>query len=565
MAQRYIYDELRELAHQMRFAPATVRLVQLESAERLIDAIEPRRDYPYDFVVFKLTEYRSRQGSDRESLAGRSLIGDLCALVEQVSATLNTPVDALPEAVYSIDDLAERFNVATKTISRWRGRGLSCRRLVFADGKRRVGFLAGVVDRFVARNQKMVLRGRQFSHLGVQERMEIIERARRLVRDGAATMHEVATDIANRTGRAVETIRYTIKRHDENQPDRAVFRLDVPKCPDNHEIMYQCFVNGDKLNDLGKRFDRTRAETYRTIMDQRLARLQSEPIEYIYSAEFDLPTADDLILSGGDLPADERPTRAPSGAAEKSDGLLDQLPGLYETPLLQREPERELFRRFNYLKFRAEQLRAPLAHAERPRNRTLTEVEALLDRACRIRNHLVQANMRLVASIARKHVRDESGFLEAVSDGSIAMMRAIEKFDYGRGFKFSTYASWAVMRTYARTVPEEACRRGRFQTGLDELLEAAPDFRADEAGRPSTETVRGALDTMLATLTDREQTVVRRHFGLGSDDAGDTLAQISKGMGVSKERIRQIEARAIRKLRRNLTPQIIDQLFPLGA
>ena len=246
MAQRYIYDELRELAHQMRFAPATVRLVQLESAERLIDAIEPRRDYPYDFVVFKLTEYRSRQGSDRESLAGRSLIGDLCALVEQVSATLNTPVDALPEAVYSIDDLAERFNVATKTISRWRGRGLSCRRLVFADGKRRVGFLAGVVDRFVARNQKMVLRGRQFSHLGVQERMEIIERARRLVRDGAATMHEVATDIANRTGRAVETIRYTIKRHDENQPDRAVFTHEDSKYPDNHKIIYRCFVNGDK-------------------------------------------------------------------------------------------------------------------------------------------------------------------------------------------------------------------------------------------------------------------------------------------------------------------------------
>ena len=115
MAQRYVHDEMRELAHQMRFAPAKVRPVQLQADERLIDAVEPGQEYPYDFVVFKLTEYRSREGSDRDSLPGRSLTADLCALVEQVSTTLDTSVDELPEAVYSIDDLAERFNVATKT------------------------------------------------------------------------------------------------------------------------------------------------------------------------------------------------------------------------------------------------------------------------------------------------------------------------------------------------------------------------------------------------------------------------------------------------------------------
>jgi len=89
-----------------------------------------------------------------------------------------------------------------------------------------------------------------------------------------------------------------------------------------------------------------------------------------------------------------------------------------------------------------------------------------------------------VVSIARRHVGRAPCFFEIVSDGNLSLMRAVEKFDYARGFKFSTYASWAIMRNYARTIPEQMYQSARLVTGVDEALAATPD-RTDTAGQGS--------------------------------------------------------------------------------
>ena len=164
---------------------------------------------------------------------------------------------------------------------------------------------------------------------------------------------------------------------------------------------------------------------------------------------------------------------------------------------------------------------------------------------------ILRANLRLVVSIARRHVGRSSAFFETVSDGNLSLMRAVDKFDYGRGFKFSTYASWAVMRNYARTIPEQMYASSKLVTSSDEMLAATP---ADDTTSRDTliDSARQLIHKGLGLLNAREREVVVRHYGLDEDSEPMTLEQIGKVFGVTKERVRQIERKALTKLRGSL-------------
>ena len=156
----------------------------------------------------------------------------------------------------------------------------------------------------------------------------------------------------------------------------------------------------------------------------------------------------------------------------------------------------------------------------------------------------------MVVSIAKRHVGPSNDFFHLVSDGNMSLIRAVEKFDFARGNKFSTYASWAIMKNFARTIPEENYRRDRFVTGHEEMFEAAADTRSDEheyenAQRRMLDAVKG----MLGCLDDRERRIITSRYGL-SGAAEKTLEQIGKEEGITKERVRQIESRAQDKLRK---------------
>ena len=148
-------------------------------------------------------------------------------------------------------------------------------------------------------------------------------------------------------------------------------------------------------------------------------------------------------------------------------------------PLLTREQEAHLFRKMNYLKYQANRLREQL-DPTRAKTADLDEIERLQEEALAVKNQIIRANLRLVVSIAKRHVGPSNNFFELVSDGNMSLIRAVEKFDYARGNKFSTYASWAIMKNFARTIPEENYRRDRFVTGHEEMFEAAADNRTDE-------------------------------------------------------------------------------------
>ena len=132
-----------------------------------------------------------------------------------------------------------------------------------------------------------------------------------------------------------------------------------------------------------------------------------------------------------------------------------------------------------------------------------------------VKNQIIQANLRLVVSIAKRHVSQTENFFELVSDGNMSLIRAVEKFDFARGNKFSTYASWAIMKNFARTIPDEHQHRDRFRTSHDEMFQSAEDDRPDQYEQESAQQLRETqIDAILSRLDEREQQIIISRFGL---------------------------------------------------
>jgi len=446
------------------------------------------------------------------------------------------------DEVLSIEDLAARFNVSTKTISRWRDHGLVAQRYVVA-GRRRVGFLASAVERFVHDNPLRVERGTRFSQLSPDEHERVIAWARRLARAGACPA-DVHRRIAARLHRSVETIRYTIKRHDQEHAAEAVFPVAEGRLrPEVCERIHQHYVRGESVGSIAKRYHRSKASIYRVILAQRAAHTMQLPLECIPNALFARKSAEQVVNQP--FPGLHDPVKR----VRRPTGLPAYLASLYEVPLLTREQEVWLFRKFNYLKFRAATLRSQL-DVERPSARVMDQIDRLYEEIVEIKNRIVRANLRLVVSIAKRRVAPGDSFFALVSDGNMSLIRAVEKFDYARGNKFSTYASWAIMKNYARTIPDEHRHRDRFRAADMELLQSAADRRSDEFQQRMAESDRLLqVGKFLGRLDSREQTIIIRRYGLDHQHEPQTLKEVGSALGVTKERVRQIEAKAMEKLR----------------
>lgn len=547
----YRHPALRLLAEQqMRYSPRDVRLQQVERAERLAQRVDLQAEFPWQKVCQEVTSYRPDSYPDLQ-ISGSDLLHDLRVFIEDLSESIELRPEQVDEEVLTVEDVSRQYNVSTKTVDRWRDRGLISRKFLYG-GRKRVAFLRSSVDRFVEANHDDIERGSSFRQVTDEERRKILARARRLARFGAG-----ATEINNRLGRrfhrSPETIRLMLKDFDRGQPEIALFpdSTDVLSIGEREEI-YAAYHRGLAVEDLAIRFKRTKSSLYRTIAEVRARHLLSQSIDFMDSPEF----YSDTVRAA--MQTEVPPPVTNLGVTKPPPGLPPYLASLYSTPLLTREQEAYYFRRMNFLKSEAVRLRKGLSLAQ-PRVKLMDEIDDRLEKATEIKNFLIRSNLRLVVSIAKKHAHPSVNFFEMISDGNMSLIKAIEKFDYTRGFKFSTYASWAIMKNFARSIPAENTRLDRFRTGSEDVFVQSMDPRTDQfRDEVVNHRQHEALMGILGQLETRERDIIVHRYGLEAGQQPQTLEQVGHRFGVTKERIRQIEARALKKLKKIATEERLD-------
>jgi hypothetical protein len=222
IVSQFIHPALKQLTdQQVRFAPPARRREQVGRAEKLLAEIEPARKYPYSFVCFRITDYRSDAHADL-LIPGDELKQDLLLFVKRLERSFPAlPIEQALEPMLTLEQISKQFNVSTKTVGRWRERGLVGQRVII-KGRRQLAFPKSVVEQFLANHQERVERSGRFSHLSDDEKEDILRRARRLSRAGGC-LTEISKRIARKMSRSVETIRYTIKNFDRDHPEKAIF------------------------------------------------------------------------------------------------------------------------------------------------------------------------------------------------------------------------------------------------------------------------------------------------------------------------------------------------------
>jgi len=554
-------QNLAQLLMQLRFTPEKKRRKQLDAAEKLVSIIDINKEYPFEFVCFRITGFNLK--SENELIKGDELLEDLRIFISKLSGKLARPVTEQNQKIYSIEELAKKVGISTKTIYRWRKQGLVARKYIFDDGKRRLGFLQSTVDDFLTVHPELTGKAKNFARLTDQQKQQIVKQAVKLAADTNLSRYQIIAKISAKTGKCHETIRYTLLNYENAHPDKPVFKKSAGVItPAQAAEIYRLFKQGCSIKELMMRFERNKSSIYRIINQRRAKVLLGKKIEFVDSDEYLEQDAQDRILAEPlDTP---EPTVLRNAEPIKLTGssLSEYLHTLRDTLVLNREEEVELFRRYNFLKFLASQSRAgiKLSHVS---GAVLSEIESYLTQAEEIKRRIIEANLRLVVNVARKHTLSGANLLDLVSEGNISLMRAVEKFDYSKGFRFSTFASWAITKDFARKIPGQIGRLGKAtKASLANIhremrTEDAADFAAIERAQQSLAQV------IKDNLTKREQYVIMNRFGLVGPPIKKetkTLLQIGRELNLSKERIRQIELLALQKLRQSLSHEEFELL-----
>ncbi|WP_406281524.1 RNA polymerase sigma factor [Embleya sp. NBC_00896] len=323
----------------------------------------------------------------------------------------------------------------------------------------------------------------------------------------------------------------------------------------------------------------------------------------------DEPESKGFVLSDDE---DDAPAQQVAAAGATADPVKDYLKQIGKVPLLNAEQEVNLAKRIEAGLFAEDKL----GSGEKVQPKLRMELEIIAEDGRRAKNHLLEANLRLVVSLAKRYTGRGMLFLDLIQEGNLGLIRAVEKFDYTKGYKFSTYATWWIRQAITRAMADQA-RTIRIPVHMVEVInklarvqrqmlqdlgrEPTPEELAKEldmtpekvvevqkygrepislhtplgedgdsefgdliedseavvpADAVSFTLLQEQLHSVLDTLSEREAGVVSMRFGL-TDGQPKTLDEIGKVYGVTRERIRQIESKTMSKLRHPSRSQVL--------
>jgi RNA polymerase sigma factor (sigma-70 family) len=219
--------------------------------------------------------------------------------------------------------------------------------------------------------------------------------------------------------------------------------------------------------------------------------------------------------------------------------------------LMSAKEERVMFLRFNYCKLRLGKLQRKIKRD----GLTKQLAEEFLDwhrRFEHYREYLTRTNLALVLAMAKRTRLGDVDFAEVVSEGNMALLRAVDKFSADRGFKFSTYACRAILKAFSRTAMKSSRHKSHFPVEFEPEMEKSDwsDKRRDMVKEDCIDELKAIVDRNLADLSSVEETVIKRRFNWSEKDENPlTLEEVGKIIGVTKERVRQIQNKALAKIK----------------
>ncbi|MFQ5494950.1 MAG: sigma-70 family RNA polymerase sigma factor [Phycisphaerae bacterium] len=285
-----------------------------------------------------------------------------------------------------------------------------------------------------------------------------------------------------------------------------------------------------------------------------LTKLLTEPVDYVDHPDFDRPGTEKALFGE----TAKLVGRAATRFAAATDAVTATVTDGVRRPALTSAEETHLFMRFNFARMRVARILGEFAG----RRLSVPATRRLLawgHRVLATRSIIVRLNMPLVLAMGKRTRLTNIDFNEMVSEGNMALLRSVEKFDCSRGFKFSTYSCRAILKAFSRVAMRVSRYRGQFPTEFDPAMERSDhlDHCRRNIEEDCVDELKDILLQNLAGLSEVESTVIRERFALGKPLIGEecgpkTLEQVGHIIGVTKERVRQIQNNALRKIRHTL-------------
>ncbi|MEM8757835.1 MAG: sigma factor-like helix-turn-helix DNA-binding protein [Planctomycetota bacterium] len=542
---RFKIDAVADLANQLRFAPKSALVRDLERTEALAFTLDADGEFPLDYVVFRVTGYRSEQREGMDTIPGGVLLGELATLAEHLSAAAKIDLASLDGAL-AADELCERWSVSRKTLERYRKRGLLSRRVVGPGGKPRVAYTPAAVEAFERREPSTIQAASRFTRLEPELREQVLREAIEQARSGKS-LNQAALAIAERIGRGHETVRQILRQREQDRPE-PIFEGSGPLGPRERRVCYRAWRRAVEPGAIADRVGKPRSSVLRVTTDERAAVLRELLPEIARGLHDEAP--DEVAL--------ERLDRAPQiglGGPELLEDLLALARGI--RPIAAAE-ERVWLAACRELRRRAVgAIEALPEHGNA--SPVIDQIETDLRWSARLKAELVRAQLptmlRAIESRLASSAEDlgttmlRRAFGAAIRAGSDAI-DAVHPSDRGR---LAAPVSLAVDRRVRETVapPARAAAPGRpgkarRKIGADAEISdfTAVVYRWQRAVEPDPR-IRSAL----AALDEREATILRRRFGYAPSDAGRpiTLAELAEAMGSKPLHVARSERAAVRR------------------